>query len=95
MKIIRDGKEIELTPNELYQAYEEQEHILDMEEVRFTLDCYDDDYLAEEYGMTREQLDELVSEMAYRMRKYMDKYEMSMEYAKNDAINEIAGMITG
>lgn len=90
MKIIRDGKEIELTPNELFQAYEEQEHAFDKGDVESELDCFDDDYLIENYGMTREQIDVFIDEMAYRMRRYMDKYDMSFEYARDEAIRDVA-----
>lgn len=90
VKIIRDGKEIELTSDELYQAYEEKQHLYDMMDIEFELDVYDDDELVEQYGMTREQLNKLVSEMAYRMRKYIDKYDMDFEDARVDAIKDIA-----
>lgn len=33
MKIIRDNKEIELTENELFNAYEEQQHLFDIQNI--------------------------------------------------------------
>lgn len=37
MKIIRNGAEFELTREELFEAYMEQEHIWDSDYVRYTL----------------------------------------------------------
>ncbi len=37
MKIIRNGAEFELTREELFEAYVEQEHIWDADYVRYTL----------------------------------------------------------
>lgn len=40
MKIIRDGKEIELTDNELFRAWQIKKHEFDREEVDYLLRIY-------------------------------------------------------
>lgn len=90
MKIIRDGKEITLTPQELREAYEEMQHLYDEQDVRDELGAFDDEYMLEYYGGSREQLEPLVEEMAYRMRRYIDKYDMHWDAARSEVIIDIA-----
>jgi len=40
MKIVRDGKEYELTPEELYNAYLEQEAIYDYSNIKDNIEGY-------------------------------------------------------
>lgn len=93
MKIKRtvNGKEMifELTDNELFNAFEEQEHIWDVNAVEGYVSLFDNDDYIETWGITKEQYEELVDEMAYRMRRYVLKYEMSEEYAQDEAINDV------
>lgn len=49
MKIVRNGNEFELTKDELYTAYLEQEHEFD----RDTCLCYIDEHLATMNGMAK------------------------------------------
>ena len=90
MFIIRDGKKIELTPQELREAYEEMELHYDMDDVRTELDAFDEDDLKEYYGGTYEQLEPLIEEMAVRMRRYINKYDMHWDYARSEAIRDVA-----
>jgi hypothetical protein len=76
---------IELTETELFAAYEEQQRLFDIESVRGKFDFMADTDLLEAYGMTYEQLDLLVEEMAGDLRHNLHK-EMSWEYALSEAI---------
>ena len=97
MKIVRDGIWHTLTPQELYDAYEEQEHIYDCEDIRFQLDEMIGDI---ECGETEEDeetkviraiasSEEMISDCAYRKRRMMDKYDVSWDYAVSEAIQEV------
>lgn len=79
--------ELELTERELYGAFREQEHIYDLDYVANTLDCFEDEDLLDLYGMTREVVKSKYDDMAYEMRRNIDKYAMSEEYALDEAIN--------
>lgn len=78
---------IELTETELFAAYEEQQRLFDIESVRGEFDSMTDTDLLETYGMTYEQLDPLVEEMAGDLRQNLCK-EMSWEYALDKAIKD-------
>lgn len=84
-----DGKEvqIELSARELSEAYLEQEHEYDIEDVQNRFDDMEDEEFAE-HGMTREEAESHISEIAYNKRRNMDKYEMSWEYALDEAIRD-------
>lgn len=88
MKIIREvnGKnvEIELTKDELFSAYREQEREFDY------ASC--DDYLEENYqdkewydSLTTEQRENLVGEAASELRRNINKYDMDFDYAISEA----------
>ena len=69
MKIVRDGKEIELTDEELFRAYQEQERIYDMQNIEDNMAAYLDEkeheklednqsFIEKAAGILRERLDE-------------------------------------
>ena len=71
MTITRDGKEIELTSRELYDAYFEQQHLFDLEEV----DAYfglGSEWAQERYGLTEDDVKSAYERIARRYRKYLD-----------------------
>jgi hypothetical protein len=77
--------EIELTKEELFNAYCEQEYAWDVESCRNNLDS--GIYFGEEWY---EDLDEktekqIIEEAAYHLRRNIDKYEMSYDYAMDEA----------
>lgn len=81
MKIVRNGTEFELSPEELFEAYCEQEHIWDIDYVASTLPDF------EEYDLIPEvKRDEVIDELATRMRQYVLKYEYYSDY---DALIEV------
>ena len=87
MKIIRDGKEFELTYSEIMKAHE-----------KYELDCMIDDvksvYEQGEYDV--ELSEDNVSEIAHRALRnlskndgYFESYWMSVEYTLDDYIDEM------
>lgn len=93
MKIKREinGEEFEfeLTPQELYDAFDEQEFKFDLESVRTYFEDYSDDDLYDDYMMTREELEACFEDIATQLRRNMDKYGMSFEYALPTAVSEV------
>lgn len=81
--------EIELTSHELYDAFCEQEHLFDMDNVRCHFDAFDDDDLMNSYNMTREEIAKLIDPIAWELRRMMNKYDCSFEGALYDAIDKV------
>lgn len=65
--------EYELTDDELYQAFLEQEHIFDKMDVECYISGWDDEDVVDSFGITREQFENFTDAIAYRMRSYMSK----------------------
>lgn len=96
MKITRDGKVIELTPQELLAAYYEQEHKFDLEDVRGELELYSecdgtDAYLAKKLLADSAKL----SEIARDKRRNIDKYDMEWQDATQAAIMDALFSMAG
>lgn len=93
MKIKRlvSGKEqeFELTADELYAAYREQEFKFDRADVADYFLAFDNEYIEEEYGMTTKEVESKFNEIAYEMRRNIDKYDMDWTYARDEAIETI------
>ena len=93
MKIRRtiDGKEveIELTSDELYEAFVEQQAAFDLEDVRFYFADYTDEDFQREYGITRAEAEELFESVAFHLRRNIDKYDMMFEYALPAAVEDV------
>lgn len=84
MKIIRDGKEIELTSDELFQAYEEQEWIYDIQNIEDHMAEYLDDG---EYEKLKDNRN-FIESAAKLLREKQDKGS-NYETAMQDAFDEI------
>lgn len=80
--------EIELTSQELYEAYLEKQNEFDRQDIEDVFNGFDDDELEDMYGMTRAQLEEKIPELAHEMRRNIDKYDMSWQAARDEAIAE-------
>lgn len=82
------GVEFKLTlsSDELFDAFEEQQFLFDSEDVKDML--YDIDTLGE-YGITTEDALGMVDQMAYEMRRNINKYEMGWREARDEAINQV------
>lgn len=93
MKIKRtvNGEEMvfELTDNELFNAFEEQEHIWDVNTVEGYVALFDNEDYIETWEITKSQFEELIDEIANRLRRYVLKYEVSEEYARDEAIDDV------
>ena len=87
MKIIRNGKEIELTEDELFAAYQEQEVLFDVQNIEQNMQNYLDE---QEYD-TLKNNQEFVNDAAAELRRNQDKFDMTYEYAMREAFSEIKG----
>lgn len=94
MKIEREGIQYVLSPQELYEAYEEQEHLYDEQDIRNELNerllSAIDDEDERQADPLRELIDdeEAISEMAHEKRRNINKYGMHWETAVFDAIRD-------
>jgi len=86
MEIYREGKKIILTEQELFLAYEEQENIYDMENVRENMGTY---LTKEQYSKFKENK-KFIEKAAFLLRTYLDKNNMTYEYAIAEAIKDAA-----
>lgn len=84
MKIIREEKEIELTKEELFNAYLEQENLFDVENIEDNMECYFDE---DEVEMFKDNKD-FIEEAANELRRNQDKYGMDYENAIREAFEE-------
>lgn len=87
MKIIRDGKEIELTFMELMSAHEEYELDCMIEDVKnqYERDGYD-------VKLTDKQIEEVAGLALHNLGKndsYFESYWMSVEYTLGEYINSL------
>ena len=85
MVIVRDGKEIELTKDEIYQAYLEQESMFDLENIDLNMEVY---LSKEEYELLKDNKD-FMEEAAYELRRNQDKYDMDYESALKEAFDTV------
>ena len=83
--------EIELTPQEVLDAYYQQEHSFDEDDVRDRFNEWDDERFLE-YGVTRAEAEEQISDIAYEKRRIMNKYDTDWEYALDEAISTVLGV---
>lgn len=87
MKIIRDGKEFELTFSEMMQAYEEYEFDCMIEDVKSKYE--DGEYDVE---LTEKQIEEVAGLALHNLGKndnYFDAYWMSVECTLDDYIDKL------
>lgn len=88
--------EIELTAEELRQAYYEQQAEFDALDMQYYLDEVKDDLI--EQRMSKEKIKKLYSaadELGAELRRNMDKYDMSWEYARPAALGSVAVRLFG
>lgn len=87
MKIIRNGKEFELTFSEIIQAHEEYEHHCAIEDVESILESG-----TRKTELSGEQIGEIASFALRRLNKndnYFESYWMTVEDAIDDYINNL------
>ena len=78
--------ELELTEQERFDTYCEQEHIWDADYVR---NIYGKEI--EQMCKTEAEIDAFIEDIAYEMRRLVDKYDVSEEYALDEAFEEVMG----
>lgn len=84
MKIIREGKEIKLTREELFNAYIEQENIFDIQNIEDNME----NYLEEsEYDLLKDNK-QFIEDAASELRRNQDKYDMDYENVIREAFEE-------
>lgn len=81
--------EIELTENELFNAYEEQQFLWDRDTAKERLSQADDDAFGE---LTNKQFECVINQVTYEMRRQMDKYGYGAEDALDQAISIVKKM---
>lgn len=93
MKITRkiNGQlcDIELTENEMFNAYEEQQFKWDHETAKERLSQSDDDTFDD---LTDAQFECVINQVAYEMRRQMDKYGYDTDDALDRAISIVKSM---
>ena len=87
MKIIREGKVIELTTDELFAAYQKQEALFDIQNIKENMQ----NYLNEQEYDTLKNNQEFINDAAVELRRNQDKFDMTYEYAMREAFSEIKG----
>ena len=78
--------EFELTKQERFDTYCEQEHIWDADYVR---DIYGEEI--EQMCKAEAKIDAFIEDIAYEMRRLVDKYGVSEEYALDEAFEKVMG----
>lgn len=81
--------EFELTQNEMYEAYYDQQHRFDVEDIKWWFLDISDEELAEDYGKTRAEIEAMYDDIACEMRRNIEKYDMEWTYARDMAIADI------
>ncbi len=84
MKIIRDGKEIKLTSEELRNAYYEQRDLFDIQDIEGNMEVY----LTWEEHYTLQGNEDFIKDAANELRINQDKYDMDFESAIKEAFRE-------
>lgn len=72
---------IELLPEELYDAYREQQHKLDIESVINYGEMFDPEDMQEEFGCSYDEFLSIKEDIAEELRRNIDKYDVSFDYA--------------
>ena len=92
MKIYRNingqNVEIELNPSELYAAYKQKQHEFDREDIEDLYSWLDPEEIEREWHITKAKLDAGLDEMAYELRRNIDKYDMHWDSARDEAFND-------
>lgn len=91
------GKELkfELTPDELRDAFYEQQSIYDHDDMMYYLEENRESLI--DSGYKKEFVDTLgqyLDEMGYELRRQQDKYDLSWEYARDEALRVVLRRIT-
>lgn len=81
--------EIELTQQELADAFNEEQNKSDISEISFVFEGMDAAEIADTYDTAWTEIESLIPEMARRYRKYMDNYSEDWMYQRDEAIADV------
>ena len=81
--------DIELLPEELVEAYYEQQHNFDVEDVVSYGEMFENAELVDYLGCDYKTLLSLKEEMADELRKNIDKYDMDWSSARDEAVRDV------
>ena len=92
MKIVRkQGSSkifYELTMSQLRRAYEEYEHICDVQDIRDKIEQDEDEDTNCYHNVPVDWLEQHIDEIAYLKRKYIEKYGTDWDVAVEDALDD-------
>ena len=92
MKITREfngqAVEFELTHDEMMRTFFEQQEAFDAQDVKALTENFSEEDFIEIYGLSPSVVLENAEEIGSRMRKYMDKYDMNWESARDEAVSD-------
>lgn len=91
IKRIVNGQELEfeLTAQERWEAYYEQEKIYDTEDCADMITGLSDEQCLDAYEITAEEFRKLLPYMAQEKRRLMDKYDMEWTNARDKAVSSV------
>ena len=81
--------EIELTAQEMYDVFAEEQRLFDISDIKMTFEGLDAAEIAESYDMSWTEIEPLIPEMARRYRKYMNDYSEDWIYQRDEAIADV------
>ena len=80
---------IELLPNEMVEAYFEQQGKFDVEDIVSFAETFSNSDLEKIVDSNYSDILANKEEIAKRMRKYIDNYNMEFSYAREEAIRDV------
>ena len=80
--------EIELTSTEMLDAYCEKQTQFDKQDIQDLYNWLSPEEIESTYHITKEKLDAGLDEMAYELRRNIDKYDMHWDSARDEAFND-------
>jgi hypothetical protein len=80
---------IQLLPDELIEAFFEQQHIFDIEDVVEMGEEFDNEELIEMYGSDYQTILNNKEEIANKMRKFIDNFGLNWSEARDDAVRDV------
>lgn len=87
MKVFRENIEFELSDDELYNAFLEQQNRFDKEDIISSLECYTNkDY---ELLKSLKNNKTFIDEAAHELRRIIDKYNVDLEVALDETMHLI------
>lgn len=80
---------IDLSKEEIRQAYEEQQAIYDKEDVLDAIEGWEDGYVEDVFGITEQEYIDLADDIAAEKRRLINKYDMYWQEALGEATDSV------